>query len=163
MQVVEKVLDYEPATNLAVLNGDLTSCEWIGPQVLNSYLDKIIAPFLRRRLPWAATFGNHDMSKTCNTRLMADHMWRTGNAGPAQLSFTSSFVRGNYHMVGTSNYYIPIYGSDGGGRPQLKMLLWFFDSKGGKQYQPEGVDAPVADWVDQQVMNHPCMYPGTIC
>jgi hypothetical protein len=148
------VLDNEHA-NLVVLNGDLTSCEFVAPENLTALIDQITVPFVDRNMPFAATFGNHDMSKTCNTRVISEHMWDNvkGKHGK-KLSFTTSSVSGPYEQVGTSNYYIPVYASSGGGNPQLSMLLWFFDSKGGRDFQKigaDGKDIPVAGWVDDKV------------
>ncbi|KAF2638236.1 Metallo-dependent phosphatase [Massarina eburnea CBS 473.64] len=149
------ILDTEPGTDLVVLNGDLISCEWQDQTSANGLLDMIIDPFLKRNLPFTATFGNHDMSRTCNTRFMADHMWAKANNNGRQLTWTSNWVPGEYDDVGASNYYIPIYSSSGGGNPELKMLLWFFDSKGGTKYHPENEwqSEPNADWVDEKVVS----------
>jgi hypothetical protein len=149
--VVGSVLASEIGTDLVVLNGDLTSCEWISPEEVNSVLDLIIDPLVAQKMPFTATFGNHDMSTTCNTRSMAEHISDKANAGKKRLTWTTSSVSGEYNDVGTSNYYLPVYSMGGGGNPKLKMILWFFDSKGGKQYQPGGSDFPVTDWVDQRV------------
>ncbi|KAF2677779.1 Metallo-dependent phosphatase [Lentithecium fluviatile CBS 122367] len=151
--VMNKVLDAESGTDLVVLNGDLTSCEWISPEAVNSVLDKIIDPLMGRKKPFTATFGNHDMSQTCDTRRMGEHIWDKANAGGRQMTWTTSSVKGDYNDVGTSNYYLPVYSMGGGGNPELKMVLWFFDSKGGRQYQPGGADVPVSDWVDQKVVS----------
>jgi hypothetical protein len=128
--VLQNVLSNEQYTNLAVLNGDLLSCEWVDQKTSHSLLDKIMEPFIRRNLPFTSTFGNHDMSKTCSTRDLADYMWATANKDH-QLTFTSNWVNGEYKDVGTSNYYVPIYSASGG---ELKMVLWFFDSMGGPLY-----------------------------
>merc|ERR1712070_667689 len=56
---------------------------------------------------------------------------------------------------GVSNYYLPVFPSDGASEPSL--LLWFFDSRGGFKYQqtdersqkigqPNWVDHSVVDW-----------------
>lgn len=141
--------------NLVVLNGDLTSCEFVAPENVTGLIDQVTAPLVERNLPFAATFGNHDMSKTCSTRAMSEHMWDNikGRDGK-KLSFTTSSVSGPYEQVGTSNYYIPVYGSSGGGNPQLSLMLYFFDSKGGRDYQKtdaNGKDVPVPSWVDDKV------------
>ncbi|XPS80164.1 hypothetical protein M3J07_012150 [Ascochyta lentis] len=152
--VMNSVLDNEHS-NLVVLNGDLTSCEFMAPENLTASIDQITAPLVERNMPFAATFGNHDMSKTCSTRIMSEHMWDNvkGKHGK-KLSFTTSSVPGPYEQVGTSNYYIPVYASAGGGNPQLSMMLWFFDSKGGRDFRKvdaNGKDVPVAGWVDDKV------------
>lgn len=151
--VMNSVLNNEHS-NLVVLNGDLTSCEFVAPENLTSYVDQITAPLVERNVPFAATFGNHDMSKTCNTRTVSEHMYNITGKDGKKLSFTTSSVNGPYEQVGTSNYYIPVYASKGGGNPELSMMLWFFDSKGGRDFQKvdaHGKDVPVADWVDDKV------------
>lgn len=149
--VMNAVLNSEPNTDLVILNGDLISCEWVAPEDANKHIDKIMQPLLDRQLPWGTTFGNHDYSKTCNVRLMSEHQWDVGNANGRQLTWTTSSVTGDYNQVGSSNYYIPIYDSAGGGNPNLKMIIWLFDSKGGRKYQPQGEDESIADWVDERV------------
>ncbi|KAF1346429.1 hypothetical protein EJ07DRAFT_169873 [Lizonia empirigonia] len=133
-------------SNLVVLNGDLTSCEFVAPENLTSYIDQVTAPLVERNMPFAATFGNHDMSKTCNTRTVSEHMWNITGKDGKKLSFTTSSVNGPYEQVGTSNYYIPVYASKGGGNPELSMMLWFFDSKGGRRFSENWVGDKVTSW-----------------
>ncbi|KAH6642834.1 Metallo-dependent phosphatase-like protein [Boeremia exigua] len=152
--VMNSVLDNEHS-NLVVLNGDLTSCEFVAPENMTALIDQVTAPLVDRNMPFAATFGNHDMSKTCSTRLMLEHM--TNNIkgkNEKTLSFTKSSVAGPYEEVGSSNYYIPVYASSGGGNPQLSLMLYFFDSKGGRDFQKtdaNGQDVSVPGWVDDKV------------
>ncbi|KAF2796507.1 Metallo-dependent phosphatase [Melanomma pulvis-pyrius CBS 109.77] len=149
--VMNTILDVEPP-NLVVLNGDLITCENVATANVSDYIDQIVEPLKSRNIPWASTYGNHDMSKTCSTRVMAEREQAVGG----KLAWTKMMVDGEYNEVGTSNYYVPIYASSGGGNPRLAMLLWFFDSKGGRAYQqtdPDGEDVPVADYVDQKVVD----------
>lgn len=151
---MESVLNNEHS-NLVVLNGDLTSCEFVAPENVTNLIDHVTAPLKDRNMPFAATFGNHDMSKTCNTRAMSEHMWDSAKSkNGRKLSFTTSSVSGPYEQVGTSNYYIPVYASTGGGNPKLSMMLWFFDSKGGRDFgkiDGNGKDVPVPGTVDDKV------------
>ncbi|KAF1831167.1 Metallo-dependent phosphatase [Decorospora gaudefroyi] len=149
--VMNSVLDNEH-TDFVVLNGDLISCEWVAPEDANTLIDQIVAPLVDRNLPFGATFGNHDASKTCSTKAMTDHMWSDikGKSGQ-KLSFTTQSVSGDVNQVGWSNYFVPVYSSTGGG--DLKMLLWFFDSKGGRKYNPTGDDVSVPNWVDEKVVD----------
>ena len=137
---------------MVVLNGDLTSCEFVAPENANSLINQVVSPLVDRNLPFATTFGNHDMTKTCSTRSMSEHMWDNikGRNGK-KLSFTTSSVSGTHDQVGTSNYYVPIYSSSGGDNPSLVMMLWFFDSKGGRAFNPTGEDIPVGGLVDEKV------------
>lgn len=152
--------------NLVVLNGDLTTCEFVATENVTSLIDQIAAPLTDRNMPYAVTFGNHDMSKTCSTRVMSEHMWDNikGKNGK-RLSFTTSYVSGPYDQVGTSNYYIPVYASSGGGNPQLSLMLYFFDSKGGRDYQKtdtDGKDVPVPGWVDDRVSRKSRVPPRSV-
>jgi hypothetical protein len=139
VDVMNNVLNHESATNLAVLNGDITTCEWLAEKDSYSFLDKAMSPFINRKLPFAATFGNHDWSATCNTRWMSEHIWRTANdpRNGGQLTFTTSSVSGDPNLIGTTNYFIPLY-TMVGGKKVLNMILWFFDSKGGFGYTGDG-------------------------
>ncbi|CAO2657985.1 Nn.00g072450.m01.CDS01 [Neocucurbitaria sp. VM-36] len=125
--VMKSVLNNEHP-HMVVLNGDLTSCEWVAPENVNSLVDQIVAPLIERNLPFATTFGTD--GKT--------------------LSLATSSVPGEHDQVGTSNYFIPVYSSRDARK--LEMLLWFFDSKGGRVYQPGGVDIAVSNWVDDKVV-----------
>ncbi|KAI4915655.1 hypothetical protein J4E90_004100 [Alternaria incomplexa] len=148
--VMNSVLDNEQP-DFVVLNGDLLSCEWVAPQDANPLIDQIVAPLVARNLPFGATFGNHDASKTCSTSAMSKHMWSDvkGNNGK-KLSFTTQSVSGDINQVGWSSYFAPVYSSTDAS--DLKMLLWFFDSKGGMKYQPTGDDVGVPNWVDEKVV-----------
>lgn len=151
---MNSVLDNE-APNLVVLNGDLISCEWVASQDANKLIDQIVAPLASRSIPFAATFGNHDASQTCDTRSMSEHMWwDVKGANGKKLSFTTQSVAGDVSKVGWSNYYIPVYSSTDS--TELKMLLWFFDSKGGRVYQPGAGDVAVDNWVDEKVQYASC-------
>lgn len=149
--VMNSVLDNEQP-DFVVLNGDLISCEWVAPEDANKLIDQIVSPLTDRNLPFGATFGNHDASKTCSTVSISEHMWWDikGRNGK-KLSFTTQSVAGDVDQVGWSNYFIPVYSSTDNN--ELKMLLWFFDSKGGRKYQPTGEDVSIPAWVDDKVSN----------
>lgn len=148
--VMNSVLDNEHS-DLVVLNGDLISCEFVGPDQFNGIVDEVVAPIVKRNLPFAATFGNHDYSETCSTRSMASHMWwDIKGSNNQKLSFTTQSVDGPVEEIGWSNYYIPIYSSTDSNK--LEMLLWFFDSKGGRVYQPgSNLNTPMDSYVDDRV------------
>ncbi|OAL54039.1 Metallo-dependent phosphatase [Pyrenochaeta sp. DS3sAY3a] len=150
VNVMYSILDSE-RPNFVVLNGDLISCERMAPGNVNGLLDRIMGPLVNRNMPFAATFGNHDASTTCSTRSMSEHMWDIKGTNGKKLSFTTSSVPGGHDQVGTSNYFVPVYSSTDSTR--LAMILWFFDSKGGKAFQPGGNDVPLANWVDEKVVS----------
>jgi hypothetical protein len=147
---MNSVLDNEQS-NLVVLNGDLISCEFVAPDKFNGIIDQVVSPIVERNLFFAATFGNHDYSETCSTRSMASHMWYDIKGSDGQkLSFTTQSVDGPVEEVGWSNYYIPVYSETDANN--LEMLLWFFDSKGGRVYQPgKNLDTPTTSYVDDRV------------
>ena len=141
---MEKILVAEPA-DLVVLNGDLVNCDSY-PADPNSLIDRIITPLINREIPFAATFGNHDNDRACDTRAMSQHMWdKAHSLSKKKLAFTTSSVPGDLSKIGTSNYFIPVYAH---GSDNLEMILWFFDSRGGRSHdtgQDEG------NFVDEEV------------
>tara|TARA_R110002003_G_scaffold279_2_gene18040 strand:- start:3638 stop:4186 length:549 start_codon:yes stop_codon:yes gene_type:complete len=147
---MNSVLDNE-RPDLVVLNGDMISCEFVGPDKYNGLIDQIVSPLTYRNLPFGATFGNHDWSETCSTLSMSKHMWWDIKGKNGQkLSFTTQSVDGPIEEVGVSNYFIPVYSSSDSGK--LEMLLWFFDSKGGRVFQPgKNLDSPTTSYVDDRV------------
>jgi hypothetical protein len=56
-------------TDLAVLNGDLISCENVAIDMFNNIIDRIVSPLVDRSLPFATTFGNHDYAEDCDLAL----------------------------------------------------------------------------------------------
>jgi hypothetical protein len=142
---MNSILDYEKP-NMVVLNGDLVTCDHLENGYATPLIDQITAPLVDRSIPFAATFGNHDMSTTCSTRDMSEQMWNYQGDKGQRLSFNTSSVPGPYNEVGTSNYYVPIYSSDG---LQLALMLYFFDGKGGPEFKtgdavPQIVDDKVS-------------------
>lgn len=142
------ILDSE-RPNLAVLNGDLITGENTFIENSTHYLDQIVAPLVKRSTPWASTYGNHDIEYNLSTRALLQREKTYGD-----LSLTQSMVDGDELVVGTSNYYLPVYGSAGGRNPRVELLLWFFDSRGGKAFQKhdsKGKEINVPGYVDKAV------------
>ncbi|KAH8704382.1 Metallo-dependent phosphatase-like protein [Phaeosphaeriaceae sp. PMI808] len=152
ISVMNSILD-EEKPNLVVFNGDMISCEYVAPLAANGILDEIMRPLVDRDLPFAATFGNHDSSETCSTRSMSEHMWNDiRGQNNQQLSFTTQSINGSAEQVGAGNYVIPVYSSSDEG--QIAMLLWFFDSRGGRVFQPGiNLDTPVPGYVHEKVVS----------
>jgi hypothetical protein len=71
---MNSVFDNEQS-ELVVLNGDLVSWEFVGPEQFHGIIDQVVAPIVRHDLPFAVTFGNYDYSETRSPRSMASHMW----------------------------------------------------------------------------------------
>ncbi|KAK3306160.1 Metallo-dependent phosphatase-like protein [Chaetomium strumarium] len=156
VKVIETILDAEPRTDLVVLNGDLITGENTFIENSTHYVDQIVHPMLQRGLTWASTYGNHDndFNISASAILARERLWP--NARTSQMVSDPN--------AGVSNYYLPVYAADchpgrerhGGCRPEL--LLWFFDSRGGFEFQqrdpatgdrvgkPNWVDTRVVDW-----------------
>ncbi|KAF4457260.1 hypothetical protein F53441_824 [Fusarium austroafricanum] len=138
-KVMGDVIDAE-LPDLVVLNGDLINGESTFKHNSTVYIDQIVAPMVDRNMTWASTYGNHDHNKNLNGTAMLEreHTW------PG--SRTDSMVPGK--DAGTTNYYLPVYASNCSSKCTPKLILWFFDSRGGFYYQ--GGDQP--NWVDKSVV-----------
>jgi hypothetical protein len=147
--VINSVLDKE-SPDLVVLNGDLITGENAYLYNATVYVDKIVGPLLERNLTWASTYGNHDSQYNLSPQAIyaREHTWPN--------SRTAQMVPGD---VGVTNYYLPVYPSTC--RPSAadclpSLILWFFDSRGGFEFQQQdtegnGIGRP--DWVDVSVVD----------
>lgn len=143
-RVMNTILDAE-LPNLVVLNGDLITGENTFLENSTHYVDEIVAPLVQRCIPWASAYGNHDIEYNLSTQALL----KRENRYP--LSLTRSMIRGP--NAGVSNYYLPVYSSDLT-NPTLRLLLWFFDSRGGKAFQEldeNGNEVSVPGNVDDSV------------
>lgn len=131
IKVMNTILDIEHP-NLVVLNGDLITGENTHLHNSTTYLDQIVGPLTARHIPWASAYGNHDHQINLDTAKLLERERRVG----AGLSLTKDML-GN-RAAGTSNYYLEVFGRRGGRVPE--MLLWFFDSRGGMEFQQRGPD-----------------------
>ncbi|KAF2671601.1 Metallo-dependent phosphatase [Microthyrium microscopicum] len=141
-QVMNNVLDYE-SQDLVVLNGDLITGENTHFENSTKYLDIIVAPLVDRGLTWASTYGNHDRAYNLSqTKLYKAEKKYSG-------SLTQRMVRNP--KAGITNYVLEVYS-----RGELAMLLWFFDSYGGREYQKlakNGSDIGLTQFVHPDVAN----------
>jgi len=127
-KVMNTILNIEKP-DLVVLNGDLITGENTYYHNSTKYLDIIAAPMVQRRIPWASTYGNHDHQ----FNLSSDKLLAQEQHYP-MLSLTQDMI--HIADAGTSNYVLPVFGSRSEDVP--KLLLWFFDSRGGVNYQKTG-------------------------
>ncbi|KAK0713948.1 Metallo-dependent phosphatase-like protein [Lasiosphaeria miniovina] len=154
VRVMEQILDAEPQTSLVVLNGDLITGENTFLENSTEYMDQIAKPMLDRGLTWASTYGNHDSDYNISASLLLEREQRWLNSRTSQMVHSDT--------AGVTNYYLPVYlepCDDSDCTPAL--LLWFFDSRGGFQFQqrdgvtgervgrPGWVDSTVVDWFKQ--------------
>ena len=142
---MNEILDAE-SQQLVVLNGDLITGENTYLENSTNYVDEIVAPLVERGLTWASTYGNHDSEfNLSRTNILARERLYP-NARTTQMVFGSE--------SGVSNYYLPVYPSNGSVKPC--MILWFFDSRGGfyfQQLNATGAQIGQPDWVDESVVD----------
>lgn len=148
VKVIETILDVEKP-NFVILNGDLITGENTHVQNATAYLDQIVEPLVQRQTPWASTYGNHDRDYNLSPSAL---FLREKNLFP-KLSLTRSMV--SNADAGVTNYVLPIFPSD----PRISvpaMLLWFFDSRGGNEYQSldsSGAGIPIPGFVHPSVVD----------
>ncbi|KXJ93446.1 Metallo-dependent phosphatase-like protein [Microdochium bolleyi] len=164
VSVIESLLASESGTDLVVLNGDLITGENTFLENATSYLDMIAGPIAERGKTWASAYGNHDHQYN----ISGDTIFAREKSVWFGHSRTRSMVQGRDQ--GTSNYYLPVYGSEcatapaahGGADEQQiecapELLLWFFDSKGGFRFQEKdtttGHQVGLQNWVDASVVD----------
>ncbi|PVI05807.1 Metallo-dependent phosphatase [Periconia macrospinosa] len=152
VEVIKKVLDKE-SPSLVVLNGDLITGDNGFLENSTIYLEQIVAPLVQRNLPWASAYGNHDHQYNLSTDALLEHEQRWPNA------MTKNMVESE--DAGTSNYYLPIYPNNctttsaAAEKCIPELILWFFDSRGGFQYQKKdasGNRLGLPNWVDISVV-----------
>ncbi|KAK6416092.1 hypothetical protein LTR95_017506, partial [Oleoguttula sp. CCFEE 5521] len=144
-RVMNAILDSE-LQQLVVLNGDLITGENTYHHNSSAYIDQIVAPLIQRGNYWASTYGNHDSDFNLSRDALFTREQRYEN------SLTANMVRSS--NAGVTNYYLPVYSSDRRNRTP-KLLLWFFDSRGGNEYQQShnGTGVPIPNWVDTSVVD----------
>lgn len=141
------ILDVEDP-QLVVLNGDLITGENTFKHNSTSYVDIIVKPLVARGLSWASTYGNHDSQ----FNLSRQELFECEKQYPNSLTQRMVWARDS----GVSNYFLPVYSSDETDMvPQV--ILWFFDSRGGAEYQREddqGNGVPISDYVSHPVSKY---------
>ncbi|KAF2212553.1 hypothetical protein CERZMDRAFT_40550 [Cercospora zeae-maydis SCOH1-5] len=143
-RIMGDILDAE-SQQLCVLNGDLITGDNSYIHNSSEYVDRIVKPIVRRGLPFASTYGNHDSAFNLSRDQILDREHRYKE------SLTKQMVSGR--DAGVSNYYLEVFPHEGGEVPSL--LLWFFDSRGGFYYQEkndQGEHLGQPNWVDQSVV-----------
>ncbi|KAI1100262.1 Metallo-dependent phosphatase-like protein [Jackrogersella minutella] len=134
-EVVKKVLEHENS-QLVVLNGDLISGYGTTADNATLYLDQIVAPIVNLGLPWATTYGNHDnQDYSRSTDLLRREM-------EYKNSLTNNMLPDN-SQAGVSNYFLQVYPASGN-QDVPEVILWFFDSRGGREER---------DWIDDSVVS----------
>lgn len=124
--VMNLVFFYEDP-QLVVLNGDLLTGE--NAESVDTATDKfeqIAGRVQAANLPWASTYGNHDS----DYYLSRDNLFAKEKT--YSNSLTQNMLAGSESTadVGVTNYYLEVFGSDESEKTP-KLILWFFDSRGG--------------------------------
>ncbi|KAJ0117531.1 Metallo-dependent phosphatase [Diaporthe amygdali] len=142
LKTMKRVLEDE-SPELVVLNGDLITGADTFKENSTDYVDMIVAPIVEAGLPWASTYGNHDSDFNLSRKDIYSREKTYEN------SLTGCDV--NQNDSGVSNYYLPVYTNDTSSIPV--MILWFFDSGGGRQQAQNGAAISRPDWVDGSVVS----------
>ncbi|EGX90689.1 Metallophosphoesterase [Cordyceps militaris CM01] len=148
VSVLASVLDMEQP-DFAVINGDLINGDSTRLDNSTHYLDQIVQPLIARNLTWGSTYGNHDHQPNLSGELLLAREQKFPGAR------TQSMVPGV--AAGSSNYYLPVYAATCRDVRCCapKLILWFFDSRGGYYYQQRdrlGRAVHHPNWVDESVV-----------
>ncbi|KAI0384022.1 Metallo-dependent phosphatase-like protein [Hypomontagnella monticulosa] len=152
VELVKKVLENENS-QLVVLNGDLITGYETKADNTTRYLDQIVAPIVDLGLPFATTYGNHDNEKYSNP---ADLLAREKTY---ENSLTQNMIPSSSDG-GVSNYFLEVY-SASGNQDTPELILWFFDSRGGRESR-DWVDDSVVDWFKETSRSLAYQYEKTI-
>ena len=120
--------------NFVVLNGDLITGENTFAFNSTGYVDEIVAPLVQGGYSWASTYGNHDSKYNLSREALYAE----------EKKYASAYTQhGPAGTDGVTNYVLPVFPANTTGSTQTPVaLLWFFDSRGGSEYQslPANVD-----------------------
>ena len=132
----------EEQPNFVVLNGDLITGENTFAFNSTGYVDQIVAPLVQGGYSWASTYGNHDSKYNLSREALY----------AKEKTYTSSYTQhGPAGTDGISNYVIPVLPANATDSSQKPVaLLWFFDSRGGSEYQSQPANV---DNIDNYVSN----------
>jgi hypothetical protein len=144
-QVMRSILSDEEA-QLVVLNGDLISGDAIQGSGSSEYVHDVVSPLVEINQPWASTYGNHDCQ---------DNLDPSKDIFDQEKQYPTSLTRSDISgfQAGITNYYLTVYPHDNLNGPPA-LLLWFFDSRGGRNAtnRDSSMTPGVrADWVDESV------------
>lgn len=139
--------------DFVMLGGD--QCLFREQDEIRDYFIKILEPILKRGLPWAAVFGNHDREAGIDIReemkLYESIDGFLGESGPEELS-------------GVGNYTIPVLSS---GNNSVAYRIWALDSHRGHENTNKAFGLP-ADTVislpntDGYIINQSMPYPDQV-
>lgn len=130
--LMRQVLSQEKP-DLAVLNGDLITGENTFAFNSSQYVDEIVTPLIEGGYRWASTYGNHDSKFNLDRESVFTEEKKYEN------SYTD---HGPPSTDGVTNYALEVWPRNTSSCIKPRALLWFFDSRGGAEYQhtPANVD-----------------------
>jgi len=89
---------------------------------------------------WASIYGNHDIGPNVTREEILE----------TEQQYEASYTQhGGPDLPGVTNYYLPIYEHNSEPDSRPGAILWFFDSRGGKDAGgelPHNVDEKVVQW-----------------
>ncbi|KAF9525411.1 Metallo-dependent phosphatase [Crepidotus variabilis] len=141
-RLIKRILA-EEKPDFAIINGDLVTGENTFRANVTQLLDQIVGPFNLARVPFTATYGNHDNQGNITHFEEILHLQKA-----SRYAYVRSSPAGVGGEGGQGNYWVPIYHTPQDNNPVL--ILWFFDSRGGVYPNPESNKA-MPDWVDSTV------------
>lgn len=131
--LMRQVLSQEQP-DFVVLNGDLITGENTFAFNSTGYVDEIVAPLVAGGYSWASTYGNHDSKYNLSREALYAE----------EKKYAGAYIQhGPAGTDGVTNYVLPVFPAKTAGSSQTPIaLLWFFDSRGGSEYQslPANVD-----------------------
>lgn len=131
--LMRQVLSQEQP-DFVVLNGDLITGENTFAFNSTGYVDEIVAPLVQGDYSWASTYGNHDSKYNLSREALYAE----------EKKYASAYTQhGPAGTDGVTNYVLPVFPLNSTGSSQTPVaFLWFFDSRGGSEYQslPANVD-----------------------
>lgn len=131
--LMRQVLSQEQP-DFVILNGDLITGENTFAFNSTGYVDEIVAPLVEGGYSWASTYGNHDSKYNLSREALYAE----------EKKYASAYTQhGPAGTDGVTNYVLPLFPTNTTGSSQTPVaLLWFFDSRGGSEYQslPANVD-----------------------
>lgn len=144
-QVMRSILSDEEA-QLVVLNGDLISGDAIQGSGSSDYIHEVVSPLVEINQVWASTYGNHDCQ---------DNLDPSKDIFDQEKQYPTSLTRSDISgtQAGITNYYLMVYPHDDLSGPPA-LLLWFFDSRGGRNATNRDSSMTPGvreDWVDESV------------
>ena len=120
--------------DFVILNGDLITGENTFAFNSTGYVDQIVAPLVEGDYNWASTYGNHDSKYNLSREALY----------AKEKTYAGAYTQhGPAGTDGVTNYVLPVFPPNTtAGSQKPVALLWFFDSRGGSEYQslPANVD-----------------------